>query len=281
MNISLSGNNLLQAGERTKPFVITPSGSLLFSGDQFQDSESLINLKNSGLRGLLDLQYSSLLSQAFSSSTRAGDEVQRQFQSEIQSDEGDLGGFVTSLFPQDPLSRSLRTVVQAIKIAGRLGMKRQTFFVNFGGWDHHGELLDTQDGMLRMLDASLTAFQRSLEVLGLGDRVVTFSASDFGRSLRSNGRGSDHAWGGNAFVLGGPVNGGRIFGRYPSLELNGPDDIGRGGRFLPSTSVDLYFAELLRWFGVGSSDLAYVLPNIGNFYRTASENPPIGFLKQA
>ena len=135
-----------------------------------------------------------------------------------------------------------------IKIRSQLGLKRQTFFINWGGWDHHGELLNTEAGMLAGVDAALGAYQQALEMLGLANDAITFTASDFGRTLRSNGRGTDHAWGGNAMVFGGPVDGGKIFGTYPDLTLDGPDDVGRGGRLLPSTAVDLYFAELLRWF---------------------------------
>ena len=148
-----------------------------------------------------------------------------------------------------------------------------------GGWDHHSELLDTQQGMLTTLDTAIGAFQQALEALGLANDVITFTASDFGRTLRSNGRGSDHAWGGNGMVFGGPVDGGKLFGTYPSLALDGPNDVGRGGRFLPSTSLDLFFAEMLRWFGVPNNSLSYVLPNITNFYNVASTLPPLGFVK--
>ena len=143
----------------------------------------------------------------------------------------------------------LKAVVQAIKIRSQLGLRRQTFFVNYQSWDHHEELLVSQARMLSILDRALGGYQQALEQLGLANDVVTFTASDFGRSLRSNGRGTDHAWGSNAFVFGGAVDGGKIFGTYPDLALGSPDDVGFGGRFLPSTSVDAYFAELLRWFG--------------------------------
>src|SRR4029079_4429339 len=122
--------------------------------------------------------------------------------------------------------------------------------VNYGGWDHHSELLHSQATMLGTLDAAVGAFQLALEQLGMANDVMTFTSSDFGRSLRSNGAGTDHAWGSIAMVFGGAVDGGRIVGRYPERTLGGPDDVGFGGRFLPSTSVDLYFAEMLRWFGV-------------------------------
>lgn len=110
------------------------------------------------------------------------------------------------------------------------------------------------------------------------DDVVTFTASDFGRTLRSNGQGTDHAWSGNQLVMGGPVTGGEIKGRYPSLVIDGPDDIGRGGRIFPQLSPDQYFCELLRWFGVSNGDMDLVLPNIRNFYDPSSSTNPLGFL---
>ena len=173
---------------------------------------------------------------------------------------------------------TLKAVVQTIKIRTLLGLRRQTFFVNYGGWDHHAELLNTEAGMLSTLDTAIGAYQQALELLGLQNDVITFSSSDFGRTLRSNGHGTDHAWGGNALVFGGKVDGGKIFGTYPDLTLDGPDDVGRGGRLLPSTPVDLYFAELLRWFGVSADNMPYVLPNIANFWNPTSPSPPLGFV---
>ena len=101
---------------------------------------------------------------------------------------------------------------------------------------------------------------------------MLFTASDFGRTLTSNGAGSDHAWGGNAFMLGGPVNGGKIYGDYPILATGGPLDPGRG-RLLPTTSVDEYTAELATWFGVPQSELSTILPDGTGGAALADESP--------
>jgi uncharacterized protein (DUF1501 family) len=116
-----------------------------------------------------------------------------------------------------------------------------------------------------------------MEVLGVADGVVLFSASDFGRSLTSNGRGSDHAWGGNAFVVGGPVKGRRIYGQYPELSADNPLDVGRG-RLIPTTSVDAYFAEMALWMGVNRTDLPVILPNLSRFFDASAGGAPLGFL---
>lgn len=279
MSISLSGNNLLQTGSAVTQFVITPSGSLTFTGpSDASDPTNPLWLKNRSLNSLMEQRYTNLLADSFAGITRDSIQAQRQFQSYFDSfDDSAVRGF----FPVGYLGDSMRAVVKSIAIRKQLGLRRQTFFVSFGGWDHHFELLDAQGGMLSQLSKLIGGYQKALEALGLANDVITFTASDFGRTLRSNGRGTDHAWGGHQMVFGGSVKGGRVHGTFPSLALNGPDDVGYGGRILPSTSVDQYFCEMLQWFGVSPSDMEYVLPNIRNFYNPASATPPLGFLKRA
>ena len=134
--------------------------------------------------------------------------------------------------------------------------------------------------MLGNIDNALVSFNTAMEDLGIADDVLTFSLSEFGRTLTSNGNGSDHAWGGNVFVMGGTglLNGGQIHGEYPSLALNSNIDLG-GGVLIPSTSADTYFAEIARWFGVPDNDLDVLFPQLENFYSTDSGTAPIGFLK--
>jgi uncharacterized protein (DUF1501 family) len=126
---------------------------------------------------------------------------------------------------------------------------------------------------------ALSEFHDALVEIGVGNEVTTFTSSDFGRTLTSNGRGSDHAWGGNHLIMGGAVNGGELYGAYPSLHEGNPLDTGRG-RLIPTTSVDQYFAELALWFGVSARDLELVLPNLSRFYAPGSATPPLGFMSQ-
>ena len=121
------------------------------------------------------------------------------------------------------------------------------------------------------------AFYDCLTAASLENNVTLFTISDFARTLTTDSDGSDHAWGGNHLVLGGAVNGQRIYGNYPSLALGNALDVGRG-RLIPQVAVDSYFAELALWFGVPKSSLALVLPNISAFYNTGSASPPLGFL---
>jgi uncharacterized protein (DUF1501 family) len=280
MSISLGGNNVFQVGNSTQQFVITPSGALSFEGNTGGNAGNPLQLKNTALRNTLEQQYTNLLTEAFSRLTRQSDDAQLFFQTQFDSPAAQLDPTINAYFPPNNyLATTLKAVVKTIKIRSQLGLRRQTFFINYGSWDHHGELLNTEASMLSTLDTAIGAYQRALETLGLQNEVVSFTSSDFGRTLRSNGRGTDHAWGGNALVFGGKVAGGKIFGTYPDLTLDGPDDVGRGGRLLPSTPVDLFFAELLRWFGVSAGNMSYVLPNVSNFWDPNSSTPPLGFIQ--
>jgi uncharacterized protein (DUF1501 family) len=217
------------------------------------------------------------MQESFSQLTKTSLDLQQYFQSLFNTFDASS---ISGLYPSNNyLGDQLLAAAKTIALREQLGLKRQTIFITFGGWDHHGELLNAEAGMLRVLDGALTAFQKSLETLGLQDSVLTYTASDFGRTLRSNGRGTDHAWGGNQIVMGGPVQGGRIVGTFPDLTLDSDSDVGYGGRMLPTTSVDQFFAEMLRWFGVSAANMSYVLPNIANFYNVNSSSLPLGFLR--
>ncbi|MEI6085249.1 MAG: DUF1501 domain-containing protein [Verrucomicrobiota bacterium] len=276
MSISLGGNNVFQVGNTVQQFVVTPSGALTFEGNTGGNPGNPLQIKNAALRSTMSQHYTNLLTESFAQLTKSGDDAQLYFQGKFDAANT---ATVDALFPANNyLAQTLKAAVRTIKIRSDLNLTRQTIFINYGGWDHHGELLNTQAGMLSTLDTAIGAYQQALDQLGLANDVITFTASDFGRTLRSNGRGTDHAWGGNAFVFGGPVVGGQVYGTFPDLALDSNDDVGHGGRLLPSTSVDAYFAELLRWFGVPANQMSYVLPNIANFWNPNSPTGPIGFV---
>jgi len=276
MNISLNGNNLLQVGNSTTQFVVTDRGALTFTGSEVTEPLHPLQLKNTAHRSIIEQSYGNLMQQSFAGLTKSSIELQEFFLEQFNSYDDSA---ISSFFPNNWLAQQFRAAAKMIALRQGLGLHRQTLFLSFGGWDHHDELINNQAGMMSLLSAALTAFQRALDQLTVQDSVITFSASDFGRTLRSNGNGTDHAWGGNALVMGGPVRGGRIYGSYPDIMLESNDDTGYGGRIIPTTSVDAFFAEMLRWFGVPAGDMDYVLPNIANFYNVASSILPIGFLK--
>ena len=120
--------------------------------------------------------------------------------------------------------------------------------------------------MFEDLSPALKAFYDATVALGAASQVTTFTLSDFGRTLQpASGGGTDHAWGSHHFVLGGAVRGGALYGTFPQLVLDGPDDAEREGRWIPTASVDQYGATLARWFGVPAPSLGQVFPNLGRF----------------
>lgn len=161
------------------------------------------------------------------------------------------------------------------------GMKRQIFFVQVGGYDTHtGQtnnagavtvdntkvILGQQANLFAELSQSLNALMKAMTDLGMANEVTAFTVSDFARTFPSNGLGSDHGWGGHQIVVGGAVKGGATYGKLPALTVNGPDDTGTG-RWIPTMAVDQYAAELASWFGVDSSNLTTIFPNLGRFGR--------------
>lgn len=277
MNISFAGNNLWQVGNNTQQFVVTDSGALTLSAAQVgQPATNPLTIKNNAHRSLIEQTYSNLMQQSYATLTKSSLDLQMNFQSIFNSTNVSS---ISALFPDNYIGSTMLAVARTIAIREQLNLTRQTILVNFGGWDMHGELLEAQSDLFSLLVPALHGFQMAMEQLGHQDSVLTFTSSDFGRTLRSNGRGTDHAWGGNQIVMGGAVQGGKVCGTFPDLTLDGPDDVGYGGRLLPTTSVDQLFAEMLRWFGVSGSNLSTILPNIGNFYSPTSSSLPIGFLK--
>lgn len=168
-------------------------------------------------------------------------------------------------FPDTNLGAQLRQVARMIRVRDALGMRRQIFYVSLGGFDTHDSQLAVHPGLLADLSQSLQAFQAEMQVLGAAQDVTTFTASDFGRTVSTNGDGTDHGWGGHHFVVGGAVRGGRFYGAMPSLAQSGnPDDAGYG-QIIPTTGVDQYAATLARWFGVDDAMLPTLFPAIGEY----------------
>ncbi|WP_447578520.1 DUF1501 domain-containing protein [Achromobacter kerstersii] len=163
-----------------------------------------------------------------------------------------------------PLAQQLKIVARIIGARQALGARRQVFFVSQNGYDNHTGLNDTHPALLRELGQSLAVFQQALTTLGVADQVTTFTASEFGRTLGSNGNGSDHGWGSHHLVLGGAVNGGRSYGAHPEIALDGPGFVDNG-RLLPTLAVDQLGASLGRWFGAGRDELRLVFPNLKHF----------------
>jgi uncharacterized protein (DUF1501 family) len=180
-------------------------------------------------------------------------------------------GLATAFDAGNTLALQLRMVAQMIAVRQATGSRRQVFFVSLGGFDTHDNQLTTQPGLHATLAAAIDSFYKATVELGVAESVTTFTASDFGRTLTSNGDGSDHGWGAHHFVVGGAARKG-VYGQFPTVALNTAEDIG-SGRLLPTTAVLQYAATLASWFGVPDGSLADALPGIGNF-----SNRNLGFL---
>lgn len=284
MNISLDGSNVWQTGNQNAEYAITTDGAVALQNYSFgwqQSDTTSAQPFSQGVDSHLAQQYSNILMQTFNSRKKAALDAYNAFTiaTSAELDDG-------IDFPDSYVGSRLQMIAKAIQghAHSALGAVRQTFFVNLGGWDHHSGVLGLQAAMLPQISAAIGAFYSQLAAMNMQNNVTLFTASDFGRTLTSNGQGSDHAWGGNQLVVGGSVKGKHIYGTFPSLALNpesGPEqnplDTG-SGRLIPTTSCDQFFAELALWLGVSPTDLPLVLPNIGNFYTPSASNPPLGFM---
>ena len=182
---------------------------------------------------------------------------------------------IATPFPTgNSLADQLKIVAQMISVSSQLGAKRQVFFVSIGGFDLHDFLVAQQAPLLTKVSTAMKAFYDTTVELGIADKVTSFTASDFGRTMTSNDDGSDHGWGSMHFVLGGAVKGQQFYGTAPVIADNGPDDVGQG-RLFPAIAVDQYASTLASWFGVSNTDMPTVLPNI-SAYNTSSWN--LGFV---
>jgi uncharacterized protein (DUF1501 family) len=169
------------------------------------------------------------------------------------------------------LAGQLHMVARLIASRERLGMQQQVFFVRMGGWDTHADQNERMPALFQTLNESINAFQNVIDDIGQSATVTSFTASDFGRTLTSNGNGTDHGWGGHNFVFGDAVDGGRVYGTIPSYSSSdNPDDAGEddgafAGRIIPTISVSQYGATIARWMGVSEERLASALPDLQNF----------------
>lgn len=171
-------------------------------------------------------------------------------------------------FANDNLNDALRTVASLIGENQRLGVRRQVFYIRAGGFDTHGAQGQRLGELHTSLSRALGGFYRMMELLGLADRVTVFTASDFGRTLSSNGSGTDHGWGGHHFVVGGAVRGGRIHGNLPEPLIDHEYAFDRG-RLIPQLSIDQYAGRLAQWFGLSASETIEAIPGLANFDQSA------------
>jgi uncharacterized protein (DUF1501 family) len=275
MSISIAGKNTFQVGNLVSQYAIGTGGATTLAGSTTSlTPTSLDGIRFRAQKDIFAQSQSGLFETAFASAS--GEAI---VSSDLLNAVLAASTTLKTTFPNTSVGNQLKMAARMISASPALGLKRQIFFVQLGGWDlHAGQLTGTDAAtgahadLLAQVSQGVNAFYNATVELGVSNQVTTFSASDFGRTLRSNGDGSDHGWGSHHFIVGGAVKGGNLYGKMPTLTVNGPDDTGLG-RWIPTTSVDEYAATLATWFGVSATDLSTVLPNIGRFAK-----PNLGFL---
>jgi uncharacterized protein (DUF1501 family) len=265
LNVSLAGQTFFQAGEVARPYVMGSTGATTFAG--FGATGTALARRNA-FEAVVNASRNATGNTIYERGFATVQQRAVQFADRVNT--ALTGARTFTALPDtgvtlSPLQTQLRTVAKMISARANLSMSRQVFFVSTGGFDTHDDLVADQPGLLGNVSTALKSFYDALLEMGMESSVTTFTHSDFGRTLTSNGDGSDHAWGGVQYVVGGAVRGQNLYGQYPLLEIGSAQDVG-GGRFIPTTSSDQYAATLARWFGVTAApDLVKVAPSIGNF----------------
>lgn len=310
MAVTLAGSNLFEVGNANiaPQYAITTSGAVTLSnvtGGRQTALQGFLNLDKAALdlqtkayAGVLDQGIASaqMLKTALDAQAAANPSWLSRFPDRISTPNGGTQNFTSSLMGQMKMVARLIDLGSRPVAQGGLGMKRQIFFIQMGGFDTHTAqtsnagatatdhakvIIGNHANLYTELSKTLSALHLALGDIGtsrgdpniLLDQVTSFTSSDFNRTFPSNGFGSDHGWGGHHLVMGGAVRGGATYGMFPTLAVNGPDDTGTG-RWIPTTSVDQYAATLAKWFGVSQENLDLVFPNLGRF-----ATPDLGFMK--
>ena len=265
--MSVSGNAVFLSGDSALQYQVSTGGAVRIGSVSSASSASLFGSSTvkSAMQLLTQQARGHKLENEYNKVTKRAVEAEGAVTTAIQS------AYPAGTFPATGLGNQLAMVARLIRGRGTLGSKRQVFFVSMGGFDLHDNLIANQPGLMKQLSDAMTAFHKQMALEGMGDKVTAFTASDFGRTLASNGDGSDHGWGSHHFVVGGAVKGKAIYGAPQVVSIDNTSTsagyeghVGQG-RLIPTTSVDQYGATLAKWFGVPDADLPGILPNLRNF----------------
>ncbi len=275
-SISVSGNAVFSAGDVVFQYQAGSGGATQIgglSGTLFGSNTASATLKN-----IVTAQNQHLFANEYGAIVKRSVDAQATFQTAYNASSVTApGNYVqpsTNNSQTNSLAQQLQTVARMIGARSGLGARRQVFFVSIGGFDTHDSQNPNQADLLARISHALGYFDTALAALPGGDmrsNVTLFTASDFGRTLTSNGDGTDHGWGAHHFVSGGAVGGGEIYGRFPQFIQKAADS--SDNNFIPQVSVDTLGATLGRWFGASDAQLDTVFPNLRNFPRN------LGFMK--
>uniref|UniRef100_A0A7S3C1R7 DUF1501 domain-containing protein n=1 Tax=Haptolina ericina TaxID=156174 RepID=A0A7S3C1R7_9EUKA len=215
-------------------------------------AEPIANMSRAARRSVFAETYSASLETALSASKRLADAYNRV-------------PALSATFPTSQPGREFEYVAKTIAARELLGEERQVFYVQYNGFDTHSSLLDQVATKMASINQALVAFSSEMKALGVWNDTLVVEASDFGRTINTNGAGTDHAWAGSYFMMGGGLRGGQMVGEYPAtLDEDSPTRL-KGGRFLPTTPWESPWNAIADWFGVPQSQIGSMLPNAANF----------------
>ena len=270
--MSVTGNAVFLSGDSALSYQVSTSGAVAINGvknNVYGSSavkSALTSLIQQPRAHTLENEYNRVVTRAVTSESQ----ITSALSATASSGVAPYLEPMPATFSGNSLASQLKMVARLIAGRTGLGNKRQVFLVSLGGFDLHDNLISQQPILMDRVSEAMTAFYEATVTLGVANQVTAFTASDFGRTLASNGDGSDHGWGGHHIMVGGAVKGKAFYGNAPPVSVtstSAPDDqwhVGQG-RLLPSTSVDQYAATLARWFGVADSELAGILPKLKHF----------------
>lgn len=277
MSVSVGGANTFEVGNLVAQYQVSTTGAVVLSGDTLMSStgartralKDILGLTTPGDPNLANLQRRAYADVA-KNAILVGDTLNTNIAATA------LDTFWTVPFPNTTLGNQMKMAARLIQARTAFNMNRQIFFCTVGGYDTHTSQVlvngtdqpENPNGahykLLDEVSACMFAFQRAMEQLGVSNSVTSFTASDFSRTLPTNSQGSDHGWGSHHIVVGGAVKGGETYGKLPVFAINGPDDTGLG-RWIPTFAVDQHSATLAKWFGLDTSSIASVFPNLSRF----------------
>jgi uncharacterized protein (DUF1501 family) len=257
LGISVAGNNLFQTGATRFSYNLNPYRNSLLSVYSADPQNARYKTFNKLLTMAEQDKY--VLKRQLATGMKSSAELGKTVVGALE--QSSIG---TGIWPGDSVAQQLQTIAKVISVREKLGMSRQVFYVQHNGYDTHYNQLELHAKLLAELSNGLAAFYTALNQFGVADSVTSFTLSDFGRTLSSNGEGSDHAWGNVQLIAGGAVAGGDVYGQFPNQTLDGPDDGGHG-RLIPTTSIEQYGATLAKWFGVNADGLKAIFPHLERF----------------
>jgi uncharacterized protein (DUF1501 family) len=274
--ISIAGSNRFEVGMSTVPYQLSSGGLTALSSvcnPSPCNGVSTTSIRDNALKGMLEDAYASDFTTEYANVFGRGRNLYNLLSMGLGSTTLKTG------FPaNNSLGSQLQTVAKMIKLSKAQNYaQRQIYYVRTGGYDLHAGMMSGNGNhgvLLKSLNDAMNAFYTAMGPTDVNaqSEVTAFTASEFARTLQSNGSGSDHAWGSVQMVMGGAVNGGKLYTNgggpisgFPNQALNAPNNFSRG-QMIPGIGVDQYAATLAQWLGVtNTSDLNTIFPNLHNF----------------